>query len=77
MASKYFTTTILASGKKYITINPKHTNPPPAELQAAQMYVNAGYDIRFKSEARAKAARKNAKVHGFGRNKADKDNKQE
>jgi ribosomal protein L13 len=71
MANKYFTTSIQTSGKKIITINTKCVEPTPAELQAAQMYVNAGYEIRFKSEKRAAAARKRAKENGFGGKKAE------
>lgn len=67
--NKYFTTSIHADGKKIITIDTKHI-PIPAEEQAAQMYVNAGYEIRFKSEKRAAAARKRAKESGFGSKKA-------
>ena len=63
MASKYFTVTNRADGKKFITIDTKHT-PIPAEKDAAQMYVNAGYEIRYKSEKRATAARKRIKENG-------------
>ena len=58
------------TGKKTITLDGA-VNPTPAELQAVQVYVNAGYEIRFKSEKRAKVARERAKTSGFGKKKAE------
>ena len=70
MASKYFVTRINPkTGKKTITLDTKVT-PTPAETNAVQIYVNAGYEICFKSEKRAAAARKRAKESGFGAKKA-------
>ena len=67
---KYFVLRVNAkTGKKTITID-KAVKPTPAELDALQIYVNAGYEIRFKSEARAKAARERAEKTGFGKKKA-------
>jgi hypothetical protein len=54
--------------KRIITIDSKVT-PSAAEKDVVQMYVNAGYTIRFKSEARAAAARKRAKETDFGKKK--------
>lgn len=69
MASKYFTTSVNAkTGKRYVTINGA-VAPTPADNNAIQFYVNAGYEIRFKSEKRAAAARERAKTTGFGRKK--------
>lgn len=69
MATKYFTTsTNPKTGKKYVTINGA-VAPTPADNNAIQFYVNAGYEIRFKSEKRAAAARKRAKENGFGKKK--------
>lgn len=59
------------TGKKTITLNGA-VNPTPAELAAVQVYVNAGYEIRFKSEKRAKIAAERAKKNGFGKKKAEK-----
>lgn len=56
------------TGKKTITIDTGVT-PIPAEERAVQTYVNAGYEIRFKSEKRAAAARKRAQEIGFGKKK--------
>ena len=58
------------TGKKTITLD-SAVNPTPAELQAVQVYVNAGYEIRFKSEKRAKVARERAKTTGFGKKKVE------
>jgi hypothetical protein len=70
MAKKYYVTRINPkTGKKTITLDGA-VNPTPAELQAVQVYVNAGYEIRFKSEKRAAAAAKRAKETGFGKKKA-------
>ena len=55
--------------KKTITLDNK-VIPSAAEQNAVQMYVVAGYEIRFKSEKRAAAARKRAKENGFGKKKA-------
>lgn len=63
----YFT---INAQKKVITLDTK-AFPSQAEKDAAQMYVNAGYTVRFKSEKRAAAARKRAKERGFGK-KEDK-----
>jgi hypothetical protein len=54
------------TGKKTITLDGSIT-PTPVQLQAVQTYVNAGYEIRFKSEKRAAAAAKRAKETGFGK----------
>lgn len=64
---KYFT---LNAEKKVITIDTTIT-PAQVDKDTVQMYVNAGYIIRYKSEARAKAARKRAKENGFGKKKAE------
>lgn len=64
---KYFK---IDSNKKIITIDEKVV-PSAAEKDVVQMYVNAGYTIRFKSQKRAAAARKRAKENGFGRKKVD------
>ena len=55
--------------KKTITIDTKAT-PNAAEEMALEMYVKAGYEIRFKSEKRAAAAKKRAAANGFGKKKA-------
>ena len=49
------------------------SKPTPAEELAVQTYVNAGYEIAFKSEKRAAAARKRIKANGgrIGKKKAD------
>lgn len=57
------------TGKKTITLDNAVT-PTPAETNAVQIYVNAGYEIRFKSEKRAKAAKKRAEETGFGKRAA-------
>ena len=57
------------TGKKTITIDGSVVLTP-AEKDAVQFYVNAGYEIRFKSEKRAKAAAKRAKESGFGKKEA-------
>ena len=57
------------TGKKTVTINTK-VEPTPADTAAVQFYVNAGYEIRFKSEKRAKIAAERAKANGFGKKKA-------
>lgn len=47
--------------------------PTPVEELAVQTYVNAGYEIAFKSEKRAAAARKRIKENGgkIGKKKAE------
>lgn len=55
--------------KKVITLDTK-VFPTQVEKDAAQMYVNAGYTVRFKSEKRAASARKRAKERGGVGNKA-------
>jgi hypothetical protein len=71
MASKYFTTTVNPkTGKRYVTIDGS-VAPTPADNNAIQFYVNAGYEIRFKSEKRAAAARKRAAATGFGKKKKE------
>ena len=50
--------------KKVIILDTLAT-PTPAEELAVQTYVNAGYEIAFKSEKRAAAARERAKKTGF------------
>lgn len=49
--------------KKVIILDTLAT-PTPAEELAVQTYVNAGYEIAFKSEKRAAAARKRIKENG-------------
>ena len=51
------------AAKKIVTIDTK-VIPSNTEKDVVQMYVNAGYTIRFKSEKRASAARKRAKENG-------------
>lgn len=68
MATKYYK---INADKKTITLDTK-VSPSAAEKEAAQMYVNAGYIIRYKSEKRAAAARKRAKENGFGKKKESK-----
>ena len=58
------------TGKKTVTIDTGVT-PIPAEVVALETYVKAGYEIRYKSEKRAAAARKRAKETGFGKKKAE------
>ena len=65
MATKYYKLNV---DKKIITIDTKIT-PTQADKDTLQMYVNAGYIIRYKSEKRAAAARKRAKENGFGKKK--------
>lgn len=70
MASKYYK---LNKEKKTITIDDKIT-PTAADEKDVQRYVTAGYIIRHKSEARAKAAKARAEKNGFGKKKtADKE----
>lgn len=70
MASKYFVAKINPrTGKKTVTIDTA-VAPTPADNNAVQFYVNAGYEVRFKSEKRAAAARKRAMENGFGKKKA-------
>lgn len=57
--------------KKTITIDTKET-PKDAEKMALEFYVKAGYEIRFKSEKRAAAAKKRAAANGFGKKKESK-----
>ena len=61
----------LDAAKHIVTIDTK-VIPSTAEKDVVQMYVNAGYTIRFKSEKRAAAARKRAKETGFGSKKVVK-----
>lgn len=68
MANYYTIRTNPKTGKKTITIDTGVT-PIPAEIAAVQIYVNAGYEIRFKSEKRAAAAKKRAMESGFGKKK--------
>jgi hypothetical protein len=49
--------------KKVIIIDTK-AKPTAEEEKAVQMYVNAGYEIAFKSEKRAAAARERIKKNG-------------
>lgn len=70
MANKYFTVkTDAKSGRQIITIDAS-VIPTQAEKDVAQMYIASGAIMRFKSEARAAAARKRAKETGFGAKKA-------
>lgn len=57
--------------KKTVTIDTKAT-PTEAEKMALEMYVKAGYEIRYKSEKRAAAAKKRAAANGFGKKKETK-----
>ena len=65
--------------KKYFKLNQKNNTitidttviPTTAEKDVVEMYVKAGYVVRFKSEARAKAARERAKNNGFGKKKEE------
>lgn len=57
---KYFK---LNKETEVVTIDTKVT-PKQAEKDVVQMYVNAGWTIRFKSEKRAAAARKRIKENG-------------
>lgn len=71
MASKYYVARISPkTGKKTVTINTL-VSPTPADTQAVQFYVNAGYEVRYKSEKRAEKARKRAKETNFGRKKKE------
>lgn len=49
---------------KKVIILDTMAKPTPAEEFAVQTYVNAGYEITFKSEKRAAAARKRIKENG-------------
>ena len=49
---------------KKVIILDTMAKPTPAEELAVQTYVNAGYEIAFKSEKRAAAARKRVKENG-------------
>lgn len=70
MASKYYVARINPKTlKKTVTIDTK-ANPSAADLIAVETYVKAGYEIRFKSEKRAAAAKKRAAETGFGKKKA-------
>lgn len=72
MSKPYFVVRVSPkTGKKTITID-RAVNPAPADTDAVQFYVNAGYEIRFKSEKRAAAAKKRAEETGFGKKKAAK-----
>lgn len=68
MAKCYTTRINSKTGKKTITLDTGVT-PSPAEALAIEIYVKAGYEIRFKSEKRAAAAKKRAKETGFGTKK--------
>ena len=69
MASKYYVARINPKTlKKTITLD-TNVAPSAAELVAVETYVKAGYEIRFKSEKRAAAARERAKQNGFGKKK--------
>lgn len=58
--------------KKYFKLNPKNktitidtkAKATAEDKEAIQMYVNAGYIIRYKSEKRAAAARERVKANG-------------
>ena len=68
MADKKFFT--LNTTRKTITLDTK-VKPTELDKEAVQMYVNAGYIIRYKSESRAAAARERAKKTGFGAKKKE------
>lgn len=65
--------------KKYFKLNQKNNTitidttvkPTAAEKDVVEMYIKAGYVVRFKSEARAKAARERAEKNGFGKKKKE------
>lgn len=69
MANYFVTRVNPKTGKKTITLD-TGVNPTPAEVTAVEIYVKAGYEIRFKSEKRASSARKRALESGFGGKKA-------
>lgn len=62
----------LKSGKtkKYITIDDSVT-PTQADKNDLEMYIKCGYEIRHKSQERAKNARERAKQTGFGSKKKE------
>lgn len=53
----------LNTNNKTITIDRK-VKPTAEDKDDVQMYVNAGYIIRYKSEKRAAAARERVKANG-------------
>lgn len=53
----------LNKNNKTITIDRK-VKPTAEDKEDVQMYVNAGYIIRYKSEKRAAAARERVKANG-------------
>lgn len=66
--------------KKYLSkVNPNNktitidfsVKPTAAEDKQVQLYIESGYIIRVKSEARAAAARERAKKSGFGKKKTE------
>lgn len=63
---KYYT---VNATKKVITIDTQ-VKPTEQDKDTIQMYLGAGYVIRYKSEARAKIARERATKNGFGKKKA-------
>lgn len=62
----------LKSGKtkKYITIDDS-VIPTQADKNDIEMYIKCGYEIRHKSQERAKRARERAEQTGFGKKKAE------
>ena len=69
MASKYYK---LNANNKTITLDSKVV-PTALDEKTVQMYVNAGYIVRYKSEKRAAAARKRIADNGgkIGKKKAE------
>ena len=59
MAKYYVPRVNQRTGKKTVTIDTT-VIPTPADKDTVQFYVNAGYEIRYKSEKRAAAAKKRA-----------------
>ena len=70
MANYYVVRTNPKTLKKTITLD-TNVQPTAAELVAVETYVKAGYEIRFKSEKRAKVAKERALKTGWGKKKAE------
>lgn len=68
---KYYT---VNATRKVITIDTQ-VKPTEQDKETIQMYLSAGYIIRYKSEARAKMARERALKNGFGNKKAKTEEK--
>lgn len=61
---------IPAGVRKYIIIDDSVT-PTAQDLQDVRMYLEIGYVIKHKSQARAEKARQRAKETGFGKKKVE------